>query len=44
MKVLPTHHRWYGVTYPEDKASVVSAIKSKIESGEYPDGLFEQKR
>ena len=44
VKVLPTHHRWYGVTYPEDKASVVSAIKSKIESGEYPDGLFEQKR
>ncbi len=43
VKVLPTHSRWYGVTYPEDKASVVSALKDKIKSGEYPDGLFEKK-
>ena len=40
LKVLDTPDRWFGVTYPEDKAYVVNSIKEKIESGIYPDGLW----
>ena len=34
--ILPTDERWYGVTYHEDKAAVVAALKSMRESGKYP--------
>ena len=40
LKVLATPDRWFGVTYPEDKAYVVNSIKEKIESGVYPDNLW----
>lgn len=40
LKVLATPDRWFGVTYPEDKAYVVNSIKEKIESGIYPNGLW----
>ena len=40
MKVLPTTAKWYGITYKEDKESVVNAIKEMIESGEYPSNLW----
>ena len=33
--VLNSEDKWYGVTYKEDKESVVAAIKQKIENGEY---------
>ena len=36
VKVLHTDEIWYGVTYKEDKASVVKAIKSMTEKGKYP--------
>ena len=36
VKVLPTKEKWYGVTYKEDKALVVQALKEKAGSGEYP--------
>ena len=36
VRVLPTSEKWYGVTYKEDKALVVDALKEKTESGEYP--------
>ena len=39
--VLPTDERWYGVTYHEDKDSVVSALRSMLESGKYPLKLWE---
>ena len=39
--VLPTDERWYGVTYHEDKDSVVSALRSMRESGKYPLKLWE---
>lgn len=32
---------WYGVTYPQDKDSVVSALREMVSSGRYPDGLWE---
>ena len=43
VKVLPTHSKWYGVTYPADKPAVVSSISSMIDRGEYPVGLFRRK-
>lgn len=33
--VLVAEDRWYGVTYKEDKDSVVAALNEKIENGEY---------
>ncbi len=40
VKVLKSTDRWYGVTYKEDKESVVSAIKSMKENGIYPEILW----
>lgn len=42
VKVLPSHDKWFGVTYKEDKAAVVAAIRSLIDKGEYPEKLFEK--
>ncbi len=38
--VLPTDAKWYGVTYKDDKPSVVASIKKMVDDGIYPDGLF----
>lgn len=35
VSVLVAEDRWYGVTYKEDKDSVVNALSKKIENGEY---------
>jgi hypothetical protein len=35
VKVLVAEDKWYGVTYKEDKESVVNAINQKIKNGEY---------
>ena len=40
VKVLKSTDRWYGVTYKEDKESVVSAIKSMKKKGIYPEILW----
>ena len=40
VKVLPSHDKWFGVTYKEDKAAVAAAIRSLIDKGEYPEKLF----
>ena len=40
VKVLPTHDQWFGVTYKEDKPSVVSAFQKLMEQGEYQTPLF----
>ena len=40
VRVVPTTAKWYGVTYKEDKESVVNAIKNMIDSGEYPQDLW----
>ncbi len=40
IKLLRTDAKWYGVTYPDDKARVVAAIEDMISSGIYPDGLW----
>lgn len=38
-KVLPTTSNWFGVTYPDDKPRVVSAVAALIANGEYPEKL-----
>ena len=40
VKVLPTTSKWFGVTYPEDKATVVASIKALSDSGVYPSPLW----
>ncbi len=40
--VLSTKEKWYGVTYKEDKAVVVNAIREKVEKGEYPPCLWKK--
>ncbi len=35
VRVIPTEDKWYGVTYREDKAAVVSALKEMIDKGLY---------
>ena len=40
IKVLETPDKWYGVTYKEDKQSVVDAFKDLIARGIYIEKLF----
>jgi len=40
VKVLDTPSKWFGVTYAEDRASVVEKINQLIAQGEYPQKLF----
>lgn len=41
-KVLPTTAKWEGVTYKEDKDSVVEAIQKLINEGVYPQNLWKK--
>jgi len=38
--VLNTTSSWFGVTYPEDKPAVVSALNQLIDEGAYPENLW----
>lgn len=40
VKVLETKDKWFGVTYKEDKESVVASIKKLIADGVYPENLW----
>lgn len=40
VKVLKTNDKWFGVTYHEDKQSVVDSIKALVADGVYPNKLF----
>lgn len=40
VKVLRSRDRWYGVTYKEDKQSVVDALQALKDKGEYPEVLW----
>jgi len=40
VEIINTTSRWVGVTYKEDKMSVVNYINSLIENGEYPNKLW----
>ena len=39
--VLPTSDKWFGVTYKEDKAFVVSSFGELVEQGVYKKKLWE---
>ena len=41
VKVLRSEDKWYGVTYREDKPTVVAAMAEKTAAGLYPDRLWE---
>ncbi len=41
VRVLVSEDKWYGVTYREDKPTVVAAIAEKTKAGLYPDHLWE---
>ncbi len=40
VEVLDTTSNWFGVTYADDRQSVVDKIKALVEAGEYPAKLF----
>ena len=40
IEVLDTTSRWFGVTYAEDRPSVVAKIQELVDAGEYPAPLF----
>jgi UTP-glucose-1-phosphate uridylyltransferase len=40
VKVLKTNDKWYGVTYKEDKETVVGAIRQMIKNKKYPERLW----
>lgn len=40
VKVLETHDKWFGVTYAEDKQTVVDAFAALHNAGVYPNPLF----
>lgn len=42
VKLLPTHDKWFGVTYKEDKPLVVESFKKLIAEGVYAENLFER--
>ncbi len=40
VKVMGTSEKWYGVTYKEDKQTVVAALRQKVADGFYPQKLW----
>ena len=40
VRVLPTPDKWFGVTYAEDRQSVMESIRALIESGVYQPDLY----
>ena len=44
VKVLPSHDKWFGVTYKEDKEEVVKAIRNLVDQGIYPENLFDRQK
>lgn len=40
VEVLPTADRWCGVTYAEDRAWVVAALRALVDEGSYPETMW----
>ena len=40
VRVIPTHDRWFGVTYREDKEAVVASFRELYERGVYHTDLY----
>ena len=41
VKMIPTDEKWFGITYPQDKATIQAAIRKLHENGIYPPRLFQ---
>lgn len=41
VQVLQSNDQWFGVTYKEDKAYVMDSVRNLVETGVYPQRLFE---
>lgn len=41
VKVLKSEDQWFGVTYQEDKQTVIDSIRKLVDSGAYPQKLFQ---
>ncbi len=41
VKVEPTHEKWFGLTYHDDKATAVEEVTALKERGVYPENLWE---
>lgn len=39
VRILPTDDKWFGVTYAEDKQSVIDAFRDLVDRGVYPEKL-----
>jgi NDP-sugar pyrophosphorylase family protein len=39
-RVLPTPEKWFGVTFPDDKATAIKCIEELVASGLYPQDLW----
>ncbi|MDO4833187.1 MAG: sugar phosphate nucleotidyltransferase [Clostridia bacterium] len=39
VRVLPTDDKWFGVTYAEDKETVIEAFRELIKNGVYPENI-----
>ena len=37
VKVLKSNDKWFGVTYKEDKESVVQEVRALVDAGMYPE-------
>jgi NDP-sugar pyrophosphorylase family protein len=40
VRILPSPDKWFGVTYPEDKPTVVASIQKLVDQGLYPASLW----
>lgn len=40
VKVMSSQDSWFGVTYPDDKATVAGELKAMHDAGKYPDALW----
>lgn len=43
LRVFNSHSQWYGVTYPEDKQTVQTALNGLVAQGTYKVGLFKNR-
>jgi len=41
VRLLGTHSRWLGVTYPDDRPRVETALRQLVAAGEYPERLWQ---
>ena len=40
VRVLKSNDKWFGVTYKEDKESVMASVRGLVDAGVYPEKLF----